>query len=285
MIRFLSINKKLLIAFLLLIGVFVLLSPEIKENPRYYLFEKPFSSTVNLIQSGFFFIFDGISNTWNGYIYLINIKEENNRLIEENNRLKAESVVLQEKALAGDRLQQLLDIKDTLNISYNAAGIIAKDPSNWYSAIVINKGERDRLRPNLGVITAEGVVGRIVKTAASYSRVLLLTDRNSAVAGLIQRTGDEGIVAGMDGRTLQLNFIMIDSEVQNGDLVITSGTDGVFPPGIVIGTINKIESPKNALFHTIELIPGVDLSRVREVMVLKTPLLPEVEKLLKEEIE
>ncbi|OGW62127.1 MAG: rod shape-determining protein MreC [Nitrospirae bacterium RIFCSPLOW2_12_42_9] len=285
MIRFLSINKKLLIAFLLLIGVFVLLSPEIKENPRYYLFEKPFSSTVNLIQSGFFFIFDGISNTWNGYIYLINIKEENNRLIEENNRLKAESVVLQEKALAGDRLQQLLDIKDTLNISYNAAGIIAKDPSNWYSAIVINKGERDRLRPNLGVITAEGVVGRIVKTAASYSRVLLLTDRNSAVAGLIQRTGDEGIVAGMGGRTLQLNFIMIDSEVQNGDLVITSGTDGVFPPGIVIGTINKIESPKNALFHTIELIPGVDLSRVREVMVLKTPLLPEVEKLLKEEIE
>jgi len=285
LIRFLSINKKLLIAFLLLIGVFVLLSPEIKENPRYYLFEKPFSSTVNLIQSGFFFIFDGISNTWNGYIYLINIKEENNRLIEENNRLKAESVVLQEKALAGDRLQQLLDIKDTLNISYNAAGIIAKDPSNWYSAIVINKGERDRLRPNLGVITAEGVVGRIVKTAASYSRVLLLTDRNSAVAGLIQRTGDEGIVAGMDGRTLQLNFIMIDSEVQNGDLVITSGTDGVFPPGIVIGTINKIESPKNALFHTIELIPGVDLSRVREVMVLKTPLLPEVEKLLKEEIE
>ena len=285
MIRFLSVNKKLLIAFLLLIGVFVLLSPEIKENPRYYLFEKPFSSTVNLIQSGFFFIFDGISNTWNGYIYLINIKEENNRLIEENNRLKAESVVLQEKALAGDRLQQLLDIKDTLNISYNAAGIIAKDPSNWYSAIVINKGERDRLRPNLGVITAEGVVGRIVKTAASYSRVLLLTDRNSAVAGLIQRTGDEGIVAGMGGRTLQLNFIMIDSEVQNGDLVITSGTDGVFPPGIVIGTINKIESPKNALFHTIELIPGVDLSRVREVMVLKTPLLPEVEKLLKEEIE
>ncbi|HAS17992.1 MAG TPA: rod shape-determining protein MreC [Nitrospiraceae bacterium] len=285
MIRFLSINKKLLIAFLLLIGVFVLLSPEIKENPRYYLFEKPFSSTVNLIQSGFFFIFDGISNTWNGYIYLINIKEENNRLIEENNRLKAESVVLQEKALAGDRLQQLLDIKDPLNISYNAAGIIAKDPSNWYSAIVINKGERDRLRPNLGVITAEGVVGRIVKTAASYSRVLLLTDRNSAVAGLIQRTGDEGIVAGMGGRTLQLNFIMIDSEVQNGDLVITSGTDGVFPPGIVIGTINKIESPKNALFHTIELIPGVDLSRVREVMVLKTPLLPEVEKLLKEEIE
>ena len=285
MIRFLSINKKLLIAFLLLIGVFVLLSPEIKENPRYYLFEKPFSSTVNLIQSGFFFIFDGISNTWNGYIYLINIKEENNRLIEENNRLKAESVVLQEKALAGDRLQQLLDIKDTLNISYNSASIIAKDPSNWYSAIVINKGERDRLRPNLGVITAEGVVGRIVKTAASYSRVLLLTDRNSAVAGLIQRTGDEGIVAGMGGRTLQLNFIMIDSEVQNGDLVITSGTDGVFPPGIVIGTINKIESPKNALFHTIELIPGVDLSRVREVMVLKTPLLPEVEKLLKEEIE
>lgn len=280
MFRFLAINKKILVAFLLLIGIFVFLSPEIKESPRYHLFERPFASTINLIQSGFGLIFRGLSATWNSYIDLLEAKEENQRLIEENKRLRTESVYLKEKALAADRLMQLLKIKDTIDAEYAVAGIIAKDPSNWYNAVVINKGEKDGLRPNMGVITADGVVGRVVKTAPHYSRVLLLSDRNSAIAGLIQRTRDEGIVVGREGRVLRFNYIMIDSDVRNGDLALTSGTDGIFPTGIVIGKVSRIESPKNALFHTIELIPGVDLSRVKEVMVLKTPQVPEIERLL-----
>lgn len=283
MLKFLTVNKKILIAFLLLIGIFVLLSPEIKENSRFYLFERPFAYTINLIQSGFGLVFKGGSSVWNGYIDLIGVKEENRRLTEENKRLRAESIHLQEKSLAYDRLMQLLKMKEALNVEYAVASIVAKDPMNWYRAVVINKGEKDGLRPNMGVITADGVVGRIVKTAPGYSRVLLLSDRNSAIAGLIQRTRNEGIIAGSEGKVLRLNYIMIDSDVQKGDLVLTSGTDSIFPEGIVIGRVSGVESPKNALFHSIEVAPSVDLSRVREVMVLKTPGAPVIERLLKED--
>lgn len=281
MFRFLTANKKILIAFILLIGIFVLLSPEIKQNPGYYMFERPFAAAIGFVQSGFGLIDKGISVTWNKYINLVGVQEENQRLTDEVKRLRSEAIYLKENALAGDRLMELLKMRDTLNSEYVAASIIAKDPANWYSAVVINKGVKDGIRPNMGVITADGVVGRIVKTAPGYSRVLLFSDRNSAIAGLIQRTRNEGIAEGREDRILRLNYIMIDADVQSGDIVLTSGTDGVFPGGIPIGSISKVERPRNRLFQTIELTPGVDLSKVREVMVIKSSRPPEIDLLLK----
>ncbi|MEK6583852.1 MAG: rod shape-determining protein MreC [Nitrospirota bacterium] len=285
MFRFLTLNKKILIAFILLIGVFVLLSPEIKQSPKYHVLERPFLTVIWLIQSGFTIVSGGGSSVWNGYINLVNVQEENRQLVEEVKRLRSEAIYLKEKAATGDRLMELLKLGDTSAVKHVAANVIAKDPANWYGALVINKGEEDGIKPNMGVITAEGVIGRIVKTAPDYSRVLLLSDRNSAIAGLIQRTGYEGIAEGQQGRVLRLNYIMTDADVRDGDIVITSGTDGVFPRGIVIGRINKIEKPQNRLFQSIELIPVATLSKVREVMVIKSLISPDVDRLLKEEKE
>lgn len=278
-------RKKILIAFILLIGVFVLLSPEIKQSPKYHVLERPFLTVTWLIQSGFNIVSGGGSSVWNGYINLINVQEENQQLVEEVKRLRSEVIYLKEKSATGDRLMELLKLWDTSAVKHVAANVIAKDPANWYGALVINKGEEDGIKPNMGVITAEGVIGRIVKTAPDYSRVLLLSDRNSAIAGLIQRTGYEGIAEGQQGRVLRLNYIMTDADVLDGDIVITSGTDGVFPRGIVIGRINKIEKPQNRLFQSIELIPVATLSKVREVMVIKSLISPDVDRLLKEEKE
>lgn len=283
MFRFLTLNKKILIAFILLIGVFVLLSPEIKQSPKYHVLERPFLTVTWLIQSGFSIVSGGGSSVWNGYINLINVQEENQQLVEEVKRLRSQVIYLKEKAATGDRLMELLKLGDTSAVKHVAANVIAKDPTNWYGALVINKGEEDGIKPNMGVITAEGVIGRIVKTAPDYSRVLLLSDRNSAIAGLIQRTGYEGIAEGQQGRVLKLNYIMTDADAIDGDIVITSGTDGVFPRGIVIGRINKIEKPQNRLFQSIELIPVATLSKVREVMVIKSLISPDVDRLLKEE--
>ncbi|MEK6560183.1 MAG: rod shape-determining protein MreC [Nitrospirota bacterium] len=285
MFRFLTLNKKILIAFILLIGVFVLLSPEIKQSPKYHVLERPFLTVTWFIQSGFTIVSWGGSSVWNGYINLVNVQEENRQLVEEVKRLRSEAIYLKEKAATGDRLMELLKLGDTSAVKHVAANVIAKDPANWYGALVINKGEEDGIKPNMGVITAEGVIGRIVKTAPDYSRVLLLSDRNSAIAGLIQRTGYEGIAEGQQGRVLRLNYIMTDADVLDGDIVITSGTDGVFPRGIVIGRINKIEKPQNRLFQSIELIPVATLSKVREVMVIKSLISPDVDRLLKEEKE
>lgn len=285
MFRFPAVNKKLLAAFFLVIGIFVLLSPEIKGSPRFYFFERPFAFSINVVQSGFKSIFNSISSVWSDYISLTNVRNDNRRLIEENKRLRNEYIMVQEKALAADRLMELLRLKDMLKKEFVIAGIVAKDPTSWSSIVVINKGEKDGLRPGMGVINEDGVVGRVVRTTPSYSRVLLISDRNSSVAGLIQRTRDEGIVAGSGGNPLRLNYVSVTSDVLKGDLILTSGTDSVFPEGIIIGGISKVDTPKNAMFHSIEVLPGVNLSKVREVMILKTPPAPEIERLLKEGIE
>lgn len=270
MFRFLTLNKKILIAFILLIGIFVLLSPEIKQSSKYNLLERPFLVISGFIQSGLATISQGVSSTWNGYVNLVNVQKENEMLVEEVKRLRAEVIYLKEKASTGDRLTELLKLGDSYVQKQTVASIIAKDPANWYEALVINKGEKEGIEPGMGVITAGGVVGRVVKTASDYSRVLLMTDRNSAVAGLIQRTGYEGIVAGQQGSALRLNYILTDADVQNGDIIITSGTDGVFPRGIMIGRVNRVEKPQNRLFQSVTLIPEADLYREREVLVIKS---------------
>ena len=285
MFRFLTLNKKILIAFILLIGIFVLLSPEIKQSPEYNLLERPFLTITGFVQSGITTISHGISSTWNGYVNLINVQKENEMLAEEVKRLRSEVIYLKEQISTSDRLTELLKPVDSYVEKQVVASIIAKDPANWYEALVINKGEKEGVEPGMGVITAGGVIGRVVKTAPDYSRVLLMSDRSSAVAGVIQRTGYEGIVAGQQGSILRLNYIMTDADVLDSDIVITSGTDGVFPRGIVIGRINKIEKPQNRLFQSIELIPVATLSKVREVMVIKSLISPDVDRLLKEEKE
>ncbi len=281
MFRFLTLNKKILIAFILLIGIFVLLSPEIKQSPEYNLLERPFLTITGFVQSGITTISHGISSTWNGYINLINVQKENEMLAEEVKSLRSEVIYLKERISTSDRLTELLKTWDSYVEKQVAASIIAKDPANWYEALVINKGEKDGIEPGMGVITAGGVIGRVVKTAPDYSRVLLMSDRSSAVAGVIQRTGYEGIVEGQHGRTLRLNYIMSDADVQNGDIIITSGTDGVFPRGIMIGRVNRVEKPQNRLFQTVELKPEADLSREREVLVIKPPVSSDAYRLLK----
>lgn len=272
MFRFLTFNRKILIAFILLIGIFVLLSPEIKQSPRYNLLERPFLNITGFVQSGLAAISNGISSTWFGYIYLINVQKENEMLVEEVRKLRSEAVFLKEKASTGDRLTELLKLGDSSAVKQAVAVIIAKDPANWYEALVINKGEKEGIKPGMGVITAGGVIGRVVKTSPDYSRVLLISDRNSAVAGLIQRTGYEGIVAGQQGSTLRLNYILADEDVKNGDIIITSGTDGVFPRGIMVGRVNSVVKTQNRLFQSVTLIPEANISREREVLVIKSPM-------------
>ena len=285
MFRFLTLNKKILIAFILLIGIFVLLSPEIKQSPEYNLLERPFLTITGFVQSGITTISHGISSTWNGYVNLINVQKENEMLAEEVKRLRSEVIYLKEQISTSDRLTELLKPVDSYVEKQVVASIIAKDPANWYEALVINKGEKEGVEPGMGVITAGGVIGRVVKTAPDYSRVLLMSDRSSAVAGVIQRTGYEGIVEGQHGRTLRLNYIMSDADVQNGDIIITSGTDGVFPRGIMIGRVNRVERPQNRLFQSVELIPEANLSREREVLVIKSSVSSDGFRLLKGEKE
>lgn len=213
----------------------------------------------------------GISNMWQQYVALQNVEEENHRLREEIDWLRGQNGQLREAAAATQRLTALLQFKEQALPTMLAAQVIGRDSSNRYNSVILNKGDSDGIQKDMGVITPSGVVGRVVKTTGATSVVLLVTDPNNAIAGLIQRTRDEGIVEGTPQGRAKLKYIPMLSAVKEGDHVVTSGLVGGFPRGIAIGTITGIEREEGALFQTADLSPDVDVNHVEEVLIIQAP--------------
>jgi rod shape-determining protein MreC len=219
-------------------------------------------------------IHDGIGDAWNSYVALQGVEEENRQLRKELEYLQGQNSQLRESAAATERLTTLLEFKTQALPTMIAAQVIGRDTGNWYRTIILNKGESDGIQPDMGVVTSAGVVGRIVKTTLATSVVLLVTDPNNAIAGLIQRTRDEGIVEGTAQGLAHLKYIPLLSSVRTGDRVVTSGLVGGFPRGLALGTITKIDKEEGALFQSAELTPEVDANRVEEVLVIQSPYVP-----------
>jgi rod shape-determining protein MreC len=168
-------------------------------------------------------------------------------------------------------LTALLEFKAQALPTMIAAQVIGRDTGNWYRTILLNKGSADGIQADMGVVTSAGVVGRVVKTTMATAVVLLVSDPNNAIAGLIQRTRDEGIV---EGTTVWLGKYIRCSQERAGDRVVTSGLVGGFPRGLAIGTITTIGKEEGALFQSAELRPEVDVNRVEEVLVIQSPYIP-----------
>jgi len=214
---------------------------------------------------------DGTAGLWSGFTELRGVRDENKELRKELEHLKGQNSQLREAASATERLTALLEFKKQADLSMVAAQVIGRDTGNWYRTIILNKGESDGFQPDMGVITSVGVVGRIVKTTAATSVVLLVTDPNNAIAGLVQRTRDEGIVEGTTIGLARMKYIPLLSNARPGDRVVTSGLVGGFPRGLAIGTITRIDKDEGALFQFAELAPDVDVNRVEEVLVIQSP--------------
>jgi rod shape-determining protein MreC len=225
-------------------------------------------------------VHDGLSHVWTRYVALQGVEEENRQLRRDLESLQGQNNQLREAASATGRLTALLDFKAQALPTMVAAQVIGRDTGNWYRTIILDKGRSEGIEPDMGVITPAGVVGRVVKTTAATSVVLLLTDPNNAIAGLIQRTRDEGIVEGTLQGQAHLKYIPLLSDVQPGDRVVTSGLVGGFPRGLAIGTITSIGKEEGALFQSAQLTPDVDADRVEEVLVIQSPFVPSEEERL-----
>ncbi len=213
-------------------------------------------------------IHDRIAGVWGQYVALQGVEENNRQLRREMDLLQEQNAQLRESAAATERLAALLEFKKQALPTLVAAQVIGRDTGNWYKTIILNKGTSDGLQSDQGVITPAGVVGRIVKTTSSTAVVLLLTDPNNAIAGLIQRTRDEGIIEGTTHGVARLKYIPLLSTAKPGDRVVTSGLVGGFPRGLAIGTITRIDKEDEALFQSAEISPEVDPNRVEEVLVI-----------------
>jgi len=209
-----------------------------------------------------------VEKVWQDYLYLVNVREENLRLREKIETLEREKQKNEEMIAAGARLAELLNLKETLDDPVIAAQVIGIDPTGWFRAVMVNKGKTDGVRVDMPVLSAKGVVGRIVSVSPHYAKVLLIIDQNSAVDILVQRSRDRGMVKGMFTDACRVDYLVSTSDVVVGDVVITSGLGGVFPKGLSVGQVTSVGETPGELFKEVLVKPAVDFSRLEEVLIL-----------------
>lgn len=209
-----------------------------------------------------------ITSLQENYDTLAGFRSENERLRKRIQSLEVERQKLLEAQATNLRLKQLLDFRSHLSGAAVTASIIANSASSWFQSCLLDKGSADGVRKGMAVVTPLGVVGQVVAVTPRTAKVLLLTDPNSGIDVLVQRTRARGIVSGsLDSGTV-LKYVKRSEDIQEGDRLITSGIDGVFPKGLMVGAVIKVHKQHLGLFQFVEVLPAVQSSRVEEVLVV-----------------
>jgi len=197
------------------------------------------------------------------------LREENKILRETIANLKKEMLKLKEASLENERLKKLLEFRRSKKYKFIPAMVIARSPLGLRDTIIIDKGKKHGVRKDLVVISGAGLVGRTRETGWSISRVLLITDTDSVVSGIVVRTRDEGAVAGGRQSDLIMKYLELDCDVKQGDEVITSGFGSVSKKGILISEVVSIEKDDTGLYMNAIVKPQVDMMKLEEVLVMR----------------
>jgi rod shape-determining protein MreC len=222
------------------------------------------------LQRGTMATINGVSGMWSGYVALRQAQQENAALKQEVQSLQVKLQQERAEAQRTDNLRQLLELRERANLDTVAAEVIAGGASPDFRTVTIDKGSSEDLATDMAVISPAGVVGRVILPSRRASKVQLLIDRNAAAGSLIERTRVQGIVMGVGDGTLKMQYVPGTSDVKTGDLVVTSGIDGIYPKGFVIGTVDRADRGVGT-YYEITVRPAVDFTRLEEVLVVKTP--------------
>ncbi|WP_320045142.1 rod shape-determining protein MreC [uncultured Desulfobacter sp.] len=208
-------------------------------------------------------------SVWQTYFSCVHAMEENQTLRRQLLKARHTANRCNELELENARLKKFVNFQSSVPAAYVAAQVIARDPSPWFKTIMIDKGEKDGLIKGLPVLVSEGIVGQIIKVSGSFSRVLLVTDRNSSVDALIQETRVRGMVKGNNQDTCSFVYTLRKDEVQPGQVIVSSGLDQVFPKGLIIGAVLDVQKNHSQLFQDITIKTAVDFDRLEEVLIYK----------------
>lgn len=195
-------------------------------------------------------------------------QETLSELREQNEQLTAEVAKLTEAEKTAERLEGLLGLQSTYSLESTAARIVGGSSDAWSQTVTIDKGTIDGLEVGMAVCNSGGAIGQIVEVSASSSTVRLLTDENSGISAMVQRSRAQGILQGQPDGTLLLNYVAADSDVSVGDIVITSGLGGVFPKGLPLGTVTSVNRASNATYYTVTVRAQSLAENNEEVLVI-----------------
>ncbi len=200
----------------------------------------------------------------------ISLRNEENRLLHKQvDELLLERMRYQNALLENKRLRDLLKLHDTWKGALAAARIIGRGTNYWSHTLIIDKGLQDGIVKDAAAITPKGLAGKVFNVSHSYANLLLVTDINFSASARIQESRKEGVLSGTGSTKTVLKYIPPEEEIKAGEIVITSGFDRLFPPGIPIGYISKVDRKSTGYFQRIEVTPFVDSARTEEVLIIK----------------
>jgi rod shape-determining protein MreC len=227
------------------------------------------------LQTGVSWIAEGIGGIWSSYVALIDVESENRELREDNERLRKELAAMTRKAYDVAALEELALVKKSTAADMLGARVIGAPLSPQFRVLRLRLDRTaPEVQPIMAVIAGQGPVGKIDKVFGDYADVVLVSDTRSKIDVVVKRTGRRGFLIGLgrdDSYACTITSLELASQVEQraqvGDEVITSGVGSIFPPGLVVGKISKLEG-NDGMFQKVEVEPTVDVSRVRAVMVL-----------------
>lgn len=264
-------NKKLKIIFGLLFFVYFvvyLFSLMFLDKPNARAHEKVIVKIASPVQSLVHFTYDKVSSVFSHYIFLIHAAKENEDLKNQNGELRQKIVSIDELTQENERLRSLMKLDIPSKYSPIYAERVAFGSNEFERTVRINKGKDENVAVGMPVVSSQGVVGQVAEVFGGYSNVLLLTDKSSVIDVIVQRTRSRGTLRGFTQHQLTFEFFSIDEDLQVGDIVISSGLDGVYPEGLPVGIISASGKQGRKLFLTATVDPYVNFSKIEEVRVL-----------------
>jgi rod shape-determining protein MreC len=257
----------------LLIGVVLLqvllLAVQIKRDSQGRLIRVWTISAVSPVERSGAWGVGKIRDAWRHYFALSDTARQNEQLKRENGELKLEIMQLQGKSAEADRLAALLNFKEKQNkVPMVVARVIGSSADPNSNVLYIDQGQRDGIRKNMGVITPEGVVGKVIESYRDASQVLVVTDRDSGVGAMIADSRIQSPVGGTGEPLLNMKYVGNDDEVAIGSRVVTSGMDRIFPKDLPVGIITQVKP--GGQYKQIRVKPSANLEKLEEVIVLLT---------------
>jgi rod shape-determining protein MreC len=219
------------------------------------------------VQRGTAAVVGGVGRTWDEYAALRHVRADNLALEQQIRELQVS--IQRERALAGEAesLRRVLDLRDRSQVPTRAAEVIGTSPAVDFRSVTIDRGTSDGVAADMAVISPAGAVGRVVMASRHAAKVQLLIDRNAAVAVMVGTTRAQAIAMGTGDALLSLEYLSGSAVVAKGDAVVTSGIDGIYPEGFVVGRVEEIER-SGGLFRAVRIRPAVEFSALELVLVV-----------------
>jgi rod shape-determining protein MreC len=209
----------------------------------------------------------GVQHVWHGYVWMVGARSENEQLRQTVRRLSQLNSAYEQVRQENIRLYRLISIRENVGYQSIGARVVARSPSFLSNILYLDRGSEDGVCVDAPVLSGDGIIGRTVLVSKHQSQVQLITNGDASIGAMLEKSRTPGVLMGTGNPLMDLNYISNTEPITLGDIILSSGLDGIFPKGFVIGKVVKLQKGKD-VFQSIKVEPGIDFIHLEEVIVL-----------------